>query len=80
MKDSNKIYYLDRNTDSKRNIPFDNNFKTLHIKGLGSSVDHAIGSYEHNDKWVEKGTQRILKPYAWSYLPKFTNEQGIDGL
>lgn len=74
MKDSNKLYYLDRKTDSKRNVPFDNNPRLLHTKGYGASITHTIGCYEHNNKWIERGTQRVLHPYAWSYLTKFIEE------
>ena len=75
MKDSNKIYYLDRNTDSKRNIPFDTEFWILHVKGVGTSICQKIGSYESN-KWVVKDTQQIVRPYGISPLVKWTPEIG----
>lgn len=73
MKDLNRIYYLDKN--SKRNIPFDTNFRILHVRGFGSSICQKIGSYEFN-KWLLKNTQEQVHPLGWSYLIKWVAEPG----
>ena len=73
MKNLNKIYYLDRNSDSKRNIPDHNNFLILHIKGYGSAMSKTIGCYEMGE-WIEKGTQRVVHPYGYSELIDWVDE------
>ena len=75
MKDLTKIYYLDRNPESKRNIPFDTNFYLLHIKGVGTSVNQEIGYYDHN-KWLLKGSLREVHPFGYCELPKWNPEVG----
>lgn len=75
MQDLHKIYYLDRSSDSKRNIPIDTRLWILHVKGVGTAFSQKIGSYESN-KWVVQGTHQIVHPVGYSEVPKFTPEVG----
>jgi len=77
IHDLDKIYYLDKDPESKRNIPFDTNFRILHVKGYGTSVCQKFGSYEFN-KWLLKDTQEEVHPLGWSYYKKWVAEPKKD--
>jgi len=73
MKKLNKIYYLDR--DSTQNIPFDSDFRILHLKGIGRSMRQKIGWYDLQFKrWYLKDKITVVHPLGWSHLIKWVDE------
>ena len=76
MEDLNKIYYLDKNPDSKRNIPFDGNFRLLFVKGFGQSITEKIGWWdEYLQGWYLCDEITQVHPVGWAYYKKWVEEK-----
>lgn len=73
MKDLTKIHYLKKGT--RKNIPFDGDFRILFIPGLGTSMTSAKGWYDENFKrWYLTDDVTEVHPLGWAYLIKWIPE------